>query len=207
MEAVKAFYNHHEGRSLINECLRMAIFQYFSRLLNNLEVREYHELFSLAKIYTVYIHIFANEEFNLSVKDLSMRYVKRLLKHYTDKRGKDYQDIKKFVSTTFQDLNFLKEKDVVELFKTRRKGLRRQGLISLPAFFVVETWPTCVDFLLKKIRLALFSGFTTTFFAWLKAFWKEWATMARPSITSASTGCGLTSFCPAYFAPSSASAS
>jgi hypothetical protein len=69
----------------------------------------------------VYIHIFANEEFNLSVKDLSMRYVKRLLKHYTDKRGKDYQDIKKFVSTTFQDLNFLKEKDVVELFKTRRK--------------------------------------------------------------------------------------
>ncbi len=121
MEAVKSFYNHHEGRSLINECLRKAIYQYFARLLNNLEVRDYHELFSLAKIYTVYIHIFANEEFNLSVKDLSMRYVRRLLKHYTDKRGRDYQDIKKFVSTTFQDLNFMKEKDVVELFKTRRK--------------------------------------------------------------------------------------
>ncbi|MCB0520794.1 MAG: hypothetical protein H6577_21570 [Lewinellaceae bacterium] len=121
MEAVKNFYNHHQGRSLINECVRMAIFQYFAKLLNNLEVRDYHELFNLAKIYTVYIHIFANEEFNLAVKDLSMRYIKRLMKHYTDKRGRDYQDIKKFVSTTFQDLNFLKEKEVVELFKTRRK--------------------------------------------------------------------------------------
>ena len=121
MEAVKKFYNQHEGRSLINECVRRSIFNYFSKLLSNLEVRDYPELFSLAKIYTVYIKIFANEKFNLDVKGLSMRYVKKLLKHYTDKRGKDYQDIKKFVSSTFQDLNFLKEKEVTELFKTRRK--------------------------------------------------------------------------------------
>ena len=45
----------------------------------------------------------------------------KLLKKYTDKRGKDYQDIKKFVSTAFQDFGFLKEKEVVEMFKTRRK--------------------------------------------------------------------------------------
>jgi len=121
MEAVKIFYNHHEGLSTINECLRMTIFQYLSRFLNNLEVADYHELFELAKIYTVYINIFANQQFNQSVKDLSMRYIRRLMKHFTDKRGRDYQDIKKFVSTTFVDLNFLKEKDVVELFKTRRK--------------------------------------------------------------------------------------
>ncbi len=121
MEAVKNFYNRHEGTSLINECVRRSIYNYFAKLLNNLEVTDYTELFSLAKIYTVYIKIFANEKFNLDVKGLSMRYVKKLLKKYTDKRGKDYQDIKKFVSTTFQDLNFLKEKEVVELFKTRRK--------------------------------------------------------------------------------------
>jgi hypothetical protein len=121
MDAVKVFYNNHEGRSLINECVRMTIYQYFARLLSNLEVTDYHELFELSKIYTVYIHIFGNEQFNLDVKALSMRYVKRLLKHYTDKRGKDYQDIKKFVSTTFRDLRFLTEKEVIELFKTRRK--------------------------------------------------------------------------------------
>mgnify|MGYP001315932532 CR=1 FL=1 len=121
MDAVKAFYNRHEGLSIINECVRMTIYHYFARLLKNLEVSDYHELFELAKVYTVYIQIFANQQFNLNVKDLSMRYVKRLLRHYTDKRGKDYQDIKKFVSTTFLDLNFLKEKEIVELFKTKRK--------------------------------------------------------------------------------------
>ncbi len=121
MEAVKTFYNQHPGRSVINECVRRTIFNYFAKLLNNLEVTDYQELFKLAKVYTVYINIFANEKFNLDVKGLSMRYVKKLLKKYTDKRGKDYQDIKKFVSTTFQDLNFLKEKEVIELFKTRRK--------------------------------------------------------------------------------------
>ncbi len=50
-----------------------------------------------------------------------MAYVRKLLKKYTDKRGKDYQDIKKFLSRTFKDFEFLKEKEIVELFKTRRK--------------------------------------------------------------------------------------
>ncbi|MBI5914093.1 MAG: hypothetical protein HY842_01855 [Bacteroidetes bacterium] len=121
MDAVKTFYIRHEGTSLINECVRMTIYHYFARLLSNLEVADYHELFNMAKIYTVYINIFANQQFNQSVKELSMRYVKRLLKHFTDKRGRDYQDIKKFVATTFQDLNFIKEKELVEMFKTRRK--------------------------------------------------------------------------------------
>ena len=43
------------------------------------------------------------------------------MRKYTDKRSRDYQDIKKFVSVHFQDYGFLKEKEVVELFKTRRK--------------------------------------------------------------------------------------
>jgi hypothetical protein len=121
MEAVKSFYIRHEGTSLINECVRMAIYHYLARLINNLEVSDYHELFDLSKIYTVYINIFANQQFNQDVKELSMRFIKRALRNYTDKRGRDYQDIKKFVSTTFVDLNFMKEKEVVEMFKTRRK--------------------------------------------------------------------------------------
>lgn len=121
MDAVKAFYNRHEGTSLINECVRMVIYHYLARLINNLEVRDYHELFDLAKVYTVYINIFANQQFNQDVKELSMRFVKRALRTYTDKRGRDYQDIKKFVANTFVDLNFINEKEVVEMFKTRRK--------------------------------------------------------------------------------------
>ena len=65
--------------------------------------------------------IFINQEFNQKLKDYSLVYVRKLLKKFTDKRGKDYQDIKKFVSSTFVDLGFLTEKQVVELFKTRRK--------------------------------------------------------------------------------------
>lgn len=120
-EATKVFYNQHEGLSLVNECLRQTIYQYFARLINNLEVTAYSDLFEASKIYPVYMDIFANQQFNQDIKELSMAYVHRLLKHYTDKRGKDYQDIKKFVSTTFPDLGFLKEKEVIELFKTRRK--------------------------------------------------------------------------------------
>ncbi len=121
MEAVKTFYSQHEGRSVINECVRMSILHYFEQLLNNLEVTDYHELFEVSKIYTVYIKIFSNQQFNLDIKSLSMKYIRRLLKNFTDKRGKDYQDIKKFVSATFLDLKFMKEKEIVELFKTRRK--------------------------------------------------------------------------------------
>ena len=120
-EAVKVFYNDHEGLSLVNECLRRTIYNYFARYIGNLEVTAYPDFFEIAKLYPVYIGIFANQQFNQDLKDLSMKYVRKLLKKYTDKRGKDYQDIKKFVSTTFLDLSFLKEKEIVELFKTRRK--------------------------------------------------------------------------------------
>ncbi|MEM1123541.1 MAG: hypothetical protein AAGJ18_24090 [Bacteroidota bacterium] len=122
IEAVHTFYNAHEGRSLINECVRKVIYGYYARLINNLEERDYNELIKLARTsYPVYMKIFGNQQFNQDVEDLSMKFVKKALKKYTDKRGKDYQDIKKFVSSTFVELNFMKEKEVVELFKTRRK--------------------------------------------------------------------------------------
>ena len=65
--------------------------------------------------------IFGNQQFNQSVEKLSMKYVTRLLHVFTDKRARDYQDVKKFISTQFVDLGFLKEKEVTEMFKTRRK--------------------------------------------------------------------------------------
>ncbi|MCR9289122.1 MAG: hypothetical protein NXI23_17235 [Bacteroidetes bacterium] len=120
-EAVKEFYTQHRGLSLLNECARKTIYSYIARLMKNLEQREYREFFQLTRTFTVYMKIFQNQQFNQDVKDLFMAYVRKLLKFYTDKRGKDYQDIKKFVGVTFQDLKFLKEKEVVELFKTRRK--------------------------------------------------------------------------------------
>lgn len=120
-EAIKAFYGQYQGLSNINECLRQTIYGYFKRLIRNLEVTDYPELFEISKLYPVYMNIFANQQFSQQLKELSLEYVGKLLKHYTDKRGKDYQDIKKFVATTFQDLGFLKEKEVVEMFKTRRK--------------------------------------------------------------------------------------
>ena len=120
-QAVKIFYNQHEGLSPINECLRQTILGYFRRFISNLEETAYADYFEITKLFPVYMDIFANQQFNQSLKELSMAYIRRLLKKFTDKRGKDYQDIKKFVSTTFVDFKFLKEKEVVELFKTRRK--------------------------------------------------------------------------------------
>ncbi len=120
-ESVKAFYGQHEGMSPINKCLRATIFGYLKRFMNNLMLDQYNEYFELSKIFPTYMDIFSNQKFNQNIKELCMAYVKRLLKKYTDKRGKDYQDIKRFVSSNFLELGFLKEKEIVELFKTRRK--------------------------------------------------------------------------------------
>jgi len=120
-EAVKKFTSQYEGLSVINECLRQTIFGYFHRFVSNLEETAYVDFFVISRLYPIYMNIFANQQFNQNLKELSMAYVKRLLKHFTDKRGKDYQDIKKFVSTAFLDFDFLNEKQIKELFKTRRK--------------------------------------------------------------------------------------
>ena len=121
IEAVQEFYNNHQGLSVESECLRLLIVQYFSRLINGLSEREYTNYFELTKIFSIYMRIFSNQEFNQEVEKRSMVYINKLLKHYTDKRSKDYQDVKKFVSTQFVDFGFLKDKEVVEMFKTRRK--------------------------------------------------------------------------------------
>jgi hypothetical protein len=65
--------------------------------------------------------IFSNQEFNIRLRDLNMSFVNRCLKKFTDKRSTHYQDIKHFVQDKFPEWVFMKEKEVVELFKTRRK--------------------------------------------------------------------------------------
>lgn len=120
-EVVKNYYNQNKGVSTVNDCLRMTIYDYFRRFIQNLDTKAYADYFEITKYFPVYMKIFANQQFNQNLKELSMKYVKRLLKVYTDKRGKDYQDIKKFVRTNFVDFGFLQEKQVVDLFKTKRK--------------------------------------------------------------------------------------
>lgn len=119
-ESIRTYYSEHEGLSVENECLRLTIYRYFSKLIENLKEKEYTEFFEISKFFSVYAGIFDNQFFLQSLKDLSMTYLAKLMAHYTDKRGKDYQDIKKFVATTFVDLSFLTDKEVVEMFKTRR---------------------------------------------------------------------------------------
>ncbi len=121
IEAVQDFYNNHEGLSIESKCLRQLILNYFSRLIRGLTEREYADYFELTKIFAIYMKIFSNQEFNQSVEKMSMTYVNKLLRVFIDKRAKDYQDVKKFVSTQFVDFGFLKDKEVVEMFKTRRK--------------------------------------------------------------------------------------
>ena len=121
VEAVRNFYDRHAGLSVVNECLRWAIFEYFEKLMTNLPVEDYTSYFEINKTFVVYMSIFDNEQFNLQVKKLSQDYVRKLLKQFTDKRGKDYQDIKKFVTSAFLDMGFLNIKELKELFKTKRK--------------------------------------------------------------------------------------
>lgn len=121
IDAVQEFYLTHQGLSVESECLRLLVLNYFTQLINGLTEREYADYFELTKIFGVYMKMFGNQQFNQAVEHLSMNYVNKLLHVFTDKRAKDYQDVKKFVSTQFVDFGFLKEKEVVEMFKTRRK--------------------------------------------------------------------------------------
>ena len=121
IDQVRDYYFKNEGLSDQNACVRAVVLNNLSTFLNNLSVEEYQEYFEINKTFAAYMDIFSNQKFNQDLKYLSLSYVKKLKAKYTDKRGRDYQDIKKFVMTTFQDLGFMTEKQIVELFKTRRK--------------------------------------------------------------------------------------
>lgn len=121
IEAVRNFYESNEGLSIINATVRNTIIGYFKSLLDHLDESEYLNYFEISKIFNIYMKIFANEKFNQDVQALNQRFINKLLAKYNDKRGKDYQEIKKFVTSNFADLEYMKEKDITELFKTKRK--------------------------------------------------------------------------------------
>ena len=121
VNGIRDFYYQHEGLSAENEAVRNSILSKLSQFLSNLTVTDYPEYFEINKTYTAYMDIFSNQKFNQEVKDYSLRYIKKCLKHYKDKRSKEYQDIKKFVKSSFLDYGFMTEKQLVELFKTKRK--------------------------------------------------------------------------------------
>ena len=125
--SIREFYLSHAGLSDINQCVRNIILGYLTRLIENLSPSDYHEWFELFKILPVYVDVFNNEEFNQSLKELCVTYVKRLMKTYTDKRGRDYQDIKRFATTNFMDLGFMTEKQIKEFFKTPRKKKKKEA--------------------------------------------------------------------------------
>ncbi len=118
---LQEFYDRHEGLSPINECLRYAVLARFKYEIEKLEPRDYPQFFEISRHFTPYMEIFVNERFNHLLGETSMKFVKKCLKTFTDKRSKDYQDIKKFVSAQFEDWGFLNKKQIVELFKTPRK--------------------------------------------------------------------------------------
>ncbi len=119
--AVREYYYQNEGLSQENEAVRMSILSKFRKFITSLGVEEYTEYFEINKVFTEYMDIFGNQKFNQDLKDISLAYVKKCLKHYKDKRSKEYQEIKKFVKSTFVDYGFMTEKQVTELFKTKRK--------------------------------------------------------------------------------------
>ena len=121
MDKVKKFHSSYEGLSKQNVALRTAVYQFFHEALINLEAEEYNTFFNQFKLMVPYVENFRNQRFNQNLKDLCLKFVKRCIKRFTDKRGRDYQDVKKFIATNFVDLGFMTDKEVVALFKTKRK--------------------------------------------------------------------------------------
>ena len=120
-EKIRGYYNNHQGLSLQNEAARVFIFNKFKLFMAKLNTADFQEYFNFNTVFVNYMNIFANEKFNQDLKAILLRYVKSLLRTFSDKRGKDYQEIKKFVQHSFVDMSFMNEKSVKELFKSKRK--------------------------------------------------------------------------------------
>ena len=124
-EAVREEVLKHDGLSAFNENVRKSVLVYFDRMAASLGTDEYNEWFSTTgKQFPIYMKIFANEQFNQELRRLAIRYTKRLIKVHTNKRGKDYRDIKKTTVSTWTDYNFMTEKQLKDFFKTPRKRKR-----------------------------------------------------------------------------------
>ena len=121
-EAIQEEVLKQDGLSDFNENIRSTILVYFDELAQRLDTDEYNKWFvETGKLFPVYMKVFANEQFNQELRRLSIRYTKRLTKVHTNKRGKDYRDIKKTTVATWTDYGFMTDKQLKEFFKTPRK--------------------------------------------------------------------------------------
>jgi hypothetical protein len=123
-EAIQEEQPKHSGLSNFNENVRQTIYGYFVKVAAGLGTseEEYMEWFETSgKLIPAYIKVFGNESFNQQLRGLAKRYTRDLLKVYTNKRGKDYRDIKKMTMTTWIAYGFMTEKKLKEFFKTPRK--------------------------------------------------------------------------------------
>ncbi len=121
-EAINEEVLKQDGLSDFNENIRRTILVYFDQMAGRLGTDDYNEWFaSTGKQFPVYMKIFANEQFNQELRRLAIRYTKRLIKVHTNKRGKDYRDIKKTTVNTWTDYGFMTDKQLKEFFKTPRK--------------------------------------------------------------------------------------
>jgi len=122
--AVQEEQAKHGGLSNFNDNIRQTVFGYFGQLAAGLGTSEkdYTEWFKITgRQYPAYMKIFGNESFNQQLRSLARKYTKDLIKVHTNKRGKDYRDIKKTTVTTWLDYGFMTEKQLKEFFKTPRK--------------------------------------------------------------------------------------
>ncbi|CAH1000016.1 hypothetical protein LEM8419_01217 [Neolewinella maritima] len=121
-EAIQEQVLKQDGLSDFNENIRRTILVYVSDLAASLGTDDYNEWFATTgKLFPVYMKVFANEQFNQELRRLAIRYTKRLIKVHTNKRGKDYRDIKKTTVATWSDYGFMTDKQLKEFFKTPRK--------------------------------------------------------------------------------------
>lgn len=112
------------GLSNFSENIRQTIYGYFAQLATGLGTseKEYSEWFKITgQQFPVYIKLFGNESFNQQLRGLARKYTRELIKVHTNKRGKDYRDIKKTTVATWLDYGFATEKQLKEFFKTPRK--------------------------------------------------------------------------------------
>lgn len=115
----------HPGLSDFNENIRQSVLVYFDEFAAGLDTDQYNEWFAkTGRLFPIYMKIFSNEEFNQSLRSLAVRYTKRLTKVHTNKRGKDYRDLKKTTVSTWIDYGFMNEKQLKNFFKTPRKKRR-----------------------------------------------------------------------------------
>ena len=123
-EAVNEELAKHPGLSSFAANIRQTVYVYFDQLAAGLGTsdKDYANWFKITgEQFPVYLKVFGNEAFKQQLASLAKKYTRDLIKVHTNKRGKDYRDIKKTTVTTWKDYGFMTDKQLKDFFKTPRK--------------------------------------------------------------------------------------